>query len=115
MVYRRILLSAIACLLAAAVFAAEPDCATNYRTDGSATETSVVTGLTPKAVIEGLPRKLAAAGASMHWANPEKGILKAEGLDVKAEVSGNITRVTFRSSAAADKGTLCRYASLVGN
>jgi hypothetical protein len=115
MLDRRILLSAIACLLAAAVFAEEPDCATNYRTDGGATETFVVTSLTPKTAIERLPRKLAAAGASMHWADPEKGVLKADGLDVKAETSGNVTRVTFRSSAAADKTTLCRYASLVGN
>jgi len=115
MLYRRILVSAAACLLAAAVFAEEPDCATNYRTDGKASETFVVTGLTPQAVIEQLPRKLAAAGAAMHWTNPEKGTLKAEGLDVKAETAGRVTRVTFRSPAAADKTTLCRYATLVGN
>jgi hypothetical protein len=115
MLFQRMLVSAACLLLAAAVFAEEPECATNYRTDGGATETFVLTGLTPQAVIERLPRKLAAAGASMHWTDPEKGTLKAEGLDVKAEVSGNVTRVTFRSSAAADKTTLCRYASLVGN
>ena len=51
----------------------------------------------------------------MEWSNPEKGILKAGSLDVKAEASGAVTRVTFHTSPAADKATLCRYATLVGN
>ncbi len=115
MPYRRIALSAAACLIAAALFAEEPECATNYRPDGKSSETFVLTSLTPKAVIERLPRMLVAGDASMQWSDPEKGILKAEGLDVKAEATGNVTRVTFRSSTGADRTTLCRYASLVGN
>ena len=46
-------------------------------------------------MIERLPRKLAAAGAPMRMSQPAKGTLKAGGLDVKAEVNGNVTRVTF--------------------
>lgn len=113
--YRPIALFSAAFLLAAAVFAAEPECAANFRADGTATETFVMTTLTPQAVIERLPSMLVAAGATMEWAEPQKGILKAGGLDVKAEASGNATRVTFRSSVAADKTSLCRFASLVGN
>jgi hypothetical protein len=115
MLVRRILFSTAACLIASALFADEPECATNYKSGASSAETSVVTVLTPKEVIESLPRKLADAGASMEWAEPAKGILKAGSLDVKAAVSGGVTHVTFHSSAAADKATLCRYASLVGN
>jgi hypothetical protein len=115
MTYRRIALSAAACLIASALFGEEPECATNYRSDANASETFVMTGLSPKAAIERLPRLLAAAGASMQWTEPEKGVLKAKDLDVKAEVSGNATRVTFRSSTGADKTALCRYAALVGN
>ena len=115
MPYRRIALSAAACLLAATLFAEEPECSKNYHSDGKSSETFVLTALAPRAVIERLPRLLIAAGASMQSTEPEKGALKAEGLDVNAEVSGNATRVTFRSSAGADKAALCRYATLVGN
>ena len=51
----------------------------------------------------------------MEWSDPDKGILKAGALDVKAEASGSVTRVTFHTSPAADQATLCRYATLVGN
>jgi hypothetical protein len=113
--HRPIALSAAAFLLAIAAVAAEPECATNFRADGTATETFVLTSLTPQTVIERLPSMLVAAGATMEWAEPQKGILKAKGLDIKAETSGNATRVTFRSSVAADKTSLCRFASLIGN
>lgn len=115
MLYRRIALSAAAFLIAASLFGEEPECASNYHPDGKSSETFVLTSLAPKAVIERLPRLLIAAGASMQWSEPEKGILKAGGLDVRAEASGSATRVTFRSSIGADKTALCRYASLVGN
>jgi len=115
MLIRRILFSTAACLLASAVLADEPECGTNYKSDASSSSTSVLTVLAPKAVIEALPYKLAAAGAAMEWSNPEKGILKAGSLDVKAETSGSVTRVIFHTSPAADKATLCRYATLVGN
>lgn len=115
MLTRRIVLSTAACLLASAVLADEPECGTNYKSDATSSSTSVLTALAPKAVIEALPYKLAAAGATMEWSQPEKGILKAGALDVKAEASGTATRVTFHSSPAADKATLCRYATLVGN
>src|SRR5438477_11401197 len=115
MLARQLVLSAAACLVAAAVLAEEPECATNYRSDSASAETFVLTSLTPQAVIERLPRKLNAAGAAMEWAEPDKGTLKAGALAVNAEVSGNVTRVTFHSSPAADKLTLCRYATLVGN
>ena len=111
----RIALSLAACLtVTASAFADEPPCATNYHASGQSSETFVVTTLAPATVIERIPRKLAAAGATMKTSEPAKGTLQAEGLDVKAEVSGNVTRVTFLSSVAADKATLCRYASLVG-
>lgn len=113
--YRPIALSIAACLVAAALVADEPECASNYHSDGQTAETFVTTGLTPKAVIERLPRMLIRAGASMRTSEPERGVLKAEGLDVKAEVSGDATRVTFRQATAVDKTALCRYASLVGN
>jgi hypothetical protein len=112
---RAIALSVAACLAAAALLAEEPECATNYRSDGQSAETFVMTSLAPKTVIERLPRMLIGAGATMRWTEPDKGLLKAEGLDVKAELSGSATRVTFRLATAADKTTLCRYASLVGN
>jgi len=112
---RPIVISTAACLIAAAVLADEPECAVNYKSAATSAETSVLTVLAPKAVIEMLPRKLAAAGASMEWTQPAKGILKAGSLDVKAETSGNVTRVVFHTSPAADKETLCRYAALVGN
>ncbi|MGA8806384.1 MAG: hypothetical protein WB973_00810 [Thermoanaerobaculia bacterium] len=112
---RPIVISTAACLIAAAVLAAEPECAINYKSDATSAQTSVLTALAPKAVIEMLPQKLAAAGASRDWASPEKGILKAGSLDVRAEASGNVTRVLFHTSPAADKATLCRYATLVGN
>jgi hypothetical protein len=115
MFIRRIVFSTAACLLASAVLADEPECGTNYKSDATSASTSVLTSLAPKAVIEALPYKLAAAGATMEWSQPEKGILKAGALDVKAEASGTVTRVTFHSSPAADKATLCRYAALVGN
>lgn len=112
---RRIFFSTAACLLASAALAGEPECGTNYKSDATSASTSVLTVLAPKAVIEVLPYKLAAAGATMEWSNPDKGILKAGALDVKAEASGSVTRVTFHSSPAADQATLCRYATLVGN
>lgn len=115
MSYRRIALAAAACLVAATLVAEEPECAANYRSDGKSAETFVLTSLTPSAVIERLPRMLIAAGASMRWSDPAKGSLKAEGLDVNAEPSGNATRVTFRLATGGDKTALCRYASLVGN
>ena len=115
MLIRRLVFSTAACLIASAVLADEPECASNYKSDATSSETSVLTVLAPKAVIEALPYKLAAAGATMEWSEPAKGILKAGSLDVKAEASGNVTRVTFHSSPAADKATLCRYATLVGN
>jgi hypothetical protein len=119
---QRIALCAAACLIATVVSvtgasAEEPACATNYHTDGTSSETFILTSLTPRAVVLRLPRLLVAAGVTMQWAEPAKGIIKAEGLDVKAETTGEATRVTFRSSQqpAADKNTLCRYAELVGN
>ena len=112
---RPIMISTAVCLIAAAVLADEPECAVNYKSDATSAETSVLTALAPKAVIEMLPRKLAAAGAPMDWAQPAKGVLKAGSLDVKAEASGSVTRVIFHTSPAADKATLCRYATLVGN
>jgi len=115
MLARSIALSIAACLVAAALFAEEPECAINYRSDGQSAETFVITSLTPKEVIERLPRMLIGAGATMRWTEPDKGLLKAEGLDVKAEVSGSATRVTFRLAPTADKAAVCRYASLVGN
>jgi hypothetical protein len=115
MFYRRLALSAAVCLVATTLLGEEPECETNYRSDGKSAETFVLTGLTPKAVIEQLPAKLIAAGASMQWADIEKGTLKAEGLDVKAETSGSATRVTFRVATGVNKATLCHYASLVGN
>jgi hypothetical protein len=115
MLIRRILFSTAACLLASAVLADEPECATNYKSDATSAETSVLTALAPAAVIDALPFKLAAAGAPMEWSNPSKGVIKAGSLDVKAAASGKVTRVTFHSSPAADKATLCRYATLVGN
>jgi hypothetical protein len=115
MLIRRIVFSTAACLLASAVLADEPECGTNYKSDATSSQTSVLTALSPKTVIEVLPYKLTAAGATMEWSNPEKGILKAGPLDVKAEASGAVTRVTFHASPAADKATLCRYAALVGN
>ncbi|MEA2414435.1 MAG: hypothetical protein QOI58_1092 [Thermoanaerobaculia bacterium] len=112
---RPIVISTAACLIAAAVLADEPECAVNYKSDPTSAETSVLTVLAPRAVIEMLPSKLAAAGAQMDWATPTKGVLKAGPLDVKAEASGSVTRVNFHTSPAADKATLCRYATLVGN
>jgi hypothetical protein len=117
---QRIALSALSCLIAAMVcsdraLAEEPECATNYHNDGNSAETFVMTRLTPPAVVERLPRLLVAAGVVMQWAEPGKGVIKAEGLDVKAQTSGDATRVSFHSSSAADKSTLCRYAALVGS
>jgi hypothetical protein len=112
---RPIVISIAACLVAAAVLAEEPECAVNYKSDATSAQTSVLTALTPRAVIEMLPRKLIAAGAPMDWATPAKGILKAGSLDVRAETAGNVTRVIFHTSPAADEATLCRYATLVGN
>jgi hypothetical protein len=115
MSYRRIVLAAAVCLAAATLLAEEPECAVNYHSDGKSAETFVLTDLTPSAVIERLPRMLIAAGATMRSSDPQKGLLKAEGLDVIAEPAANATRVTFRLTAAVDKAMLCRYASLVGN
>lgn len=97
--------------------AAELPCEQNYKSDGTASETFVLTSLTPDAVVERLPWSLAKAGVTIHWTQPTKGIIEAEGLDVKAEKSGETTRVTFRSHSQplADKATLCRYASLAGS
>jgi hypothetical protein len=115
MLIRRIVFPTAACLLATAVLAADPECAANYKSDGTSAQTSVLTALAPVAVIEALPYKLAKAGAAMEWSDPAKGTLKAGALDVKAEASGSVTRVTFHTSPAADQATLCRYATLVGN
>ena len=122
MINQRIALCAAACLLATVVpadrvFAEEPGCATNYHTDGTSSETFVLTSLTPQAVVLRLPRLLVAAGVTMQWTEPAKGVIKAAGLDVKAETTGEDTRVTFHSSQqpAADKNTLCRYAGLAGS
>jgi hypothetical protein len=115
MTYTRILLSAAACLFATVLSGAESECATNYHSDGKSSETFVITVLTPKAVIERLPKPLAAEGVPMDTSQPEKGILNAEGLDVKAVASGDVTRVTFHSSTGANSALLCRYAALVGN
>jgi hypothetical protein len=116
MLQTRIALSLAACLaVTLSAFAEEPPCATNYHATAQSSETFVLTTLAPATVIERLPRKLAAAGASMKTSEPAKGRLEAEGLDVKAEVSGSATRVKFVSSTAAGKATLCRYASLVGD
>ncbi|MGH9418790.1 MAG: hypothetical protein ACRD3J_02355 [Thermoanaerobaculia bacterium] len=115
MLYKRIVLSAAACLFAAALSGAEPECTTNYHSDGKSSETFVVTVLSPKAVIERLPKPLFAEGVTMDTSQPEKGILNAEGLDVMAVASGEVTRVTFHSSVAANRDVLCRYAALVGN
>lgn len=116
MSYARIALSVAVCLLfTAALSAAESECATNYHADGKAAETFVLTSLTPQAVIERLPRLLAAEGVTMYTSQPDKGNLNADGLDVKAETAGEATRVTFHSSAGANNALLCRYASLVGN
>jgi hypothetical protein len=115
MLIRQIVFSTAACLLASAVLADEPECGANYKSDATSSETSVLTALAPKSVIEALPYKLAKAGATMEWSQPEKGLLKAGSLDVKAEASGTVTRVTFHTSPGTDKATLCRYAALVGN
>ncbi|MBV8546513.1 MAG: hypothetical protein JO093_04375 [Acidobacteria bacterium] len=111
----RIVIPTALCLIAAAALASEPECAVNYKSDATSATTSVLTTLAPREVIEMLPRKLAAAGASMDWATPAKGILKAGSLDVRADASGSVTRVVFHTSPASDKDTLCRYAMLVGN
>jgi hypothetical protein len=97
------------------VLGAEPECATNYHADGKSAQTFVLTSLTPQTVIERLPGLLVAEGVAMDTSQPEKGILNAEGLDVKAETAGDATRVTFRSSVGANQALLCRYAGLVGN
>jgi hypothetical protein len=115
MLNHRIVLSIAACLVASAVLAEEPECGANYKSDATSSQTSVLTSLSPKDVIEVLPYKLAKAGVTMEWSNPDKGILKAGSLDVKAELSGTVTRVILHSSPAADQATLCRYATLVGN
>lgn len=122
MIKQRLALCAAACVIAAMVStnrvsAEEPGCATNYRTDGTSAETFVLTSLNPQAVVERLPRLLMRAGLTIQWTEPANGIIKAQGLDVKAETSGEATRVTFRSSRqpVADKDTLCRYAVLVGD
>jgi hypothetical protein len=97
--------------------AAEPPCELNYKTDATASETFVLTSLAPEAVVERLPWSLAKAGVTIHWTQPAKGVIEAEGLDVKAEKSGEVTRVTFRShlQPVADSKTLCLYASLAGS
>jgi len=115
MLIRRLVFSTAACLIASAVLADEPECASNYKSDATSAQTSVRTVLAPAAVIEMLPYKLAKAGAAMEWSEPAKGILKAGSLDVKAEAAGSVTRVTFHTSPAADQTTLCRYARLVDN
>jgi hypothetical protein len=56
------------------------------------------------------------SGVTMQSSDPAKGIINAAGLDIKAEASGNDSRVTFLSSSQppADKDTLCRWALLAG-
>jgi hypothetical protein len=113
MMLRRFALTAAAFLIAADVVAQEPECAKNYRLDGPSSETFVLTSLSPRDVIQKLPSPLIADGVTMEWTQPEKGILKAEGLDVIAQVTGTSTKVTFRATPAAGNPALCRYASLV--
>jgi hypothetical protein len=122
MMRQRILFSSATCLVltvvsAGRLLAEKPPCATNYSTDGTSSETFILTSQTPQSVAQRLPHLLVKAGVTMQWAEPDKGIIKAEKLDVRAETVGEATRVTFRSShqPAADRETLCRYASLVGN
>ena len=115
MLIRRLVFSTAACLIASAVLADEPECAANYKSDATSAQTSVRTVLAPAAVIETLPYKLARAGAAMEWSDPARGIIKAGPLDINAEASGGVTRVTFHTSPAADQATLCRYATLVGH
>jgi len=104
-------------IFASRLAAAEPPCELNYKTDGTTSETFVLTGVAPETVVERLPFLLAKAGVTIHWTQPATGIIEAEGLDVKAEKSGDVTRVTFRSHSqpVADSKTLCRYASLAGS
>ena len=99
------------------LLAGDAPCATNYGTDGKSAETFVLTSLSPQEVVQRLPRLLVQGGVTMEWANPNKGVIKAADLDVNAETIGEATRVTFHSTRqpAADRETLCRYASLVGN
>jgi hypothetical protein len=115
----RILLRSAASLLlaisAGRLFAQEPPCATNYTSDGKSASTFVLTTLSPQATVERLPRLLVKAGVVMQWAVPDKGLIQADGLDVKAEKSGDATRVTFHSSAPMDEKTICGYALLVGS
>ena len=122
MMHQRFLLSSAATLVltffsVGRLLADTPPCAANYSTDGKSSQTFVMTSQTPQSVAERLPHLLAKAGVTMQWAEPDKGIIKADKLDVKAETVGEATRVTFRSSAqpVADREILCRYASLVGN
>ena len=121
MTRQRFLLSSAACIIIAALntcvlFAEEPPCATNYSTDGKTASTFVLTSLTPQEVVQKLPRLLVQNGIRMQWAEPDKGIVKAEELEVKAERVDEVTRVTFRSvqQPPAANDMLCRYASLVG-
>jgi hypothetical protein len=51
----------------------------------------------------------------MKSTEPKRGLLDAVGLTVLAEPSGTRTKVTFRSSVAADQATLCRYAALLAD
>ena len=90
------------------------DCATNFVSSGSVTETSVtVVNRTPEDVIIRLGGRLQAAGVAMKTSEPKRGVLDAAGLTVTAQASGTLTRVTFRSSTSADRSTLCRYASML--
>ena len=104
-------------IFASRLAAAEPPCELNYKTDGTTSETFVLTSVAPETVVERLPFLLAKAGVTIHWSQPPKGIIEAEGLDVKAGKSGDDTRVTFRShlQPPANSATLCRYASLAGS
>lgn len=115
MLLHRIAISVASCLIAVVAAGQESECATSYRADGKASQATVMTSLDPQAVVTRLPRLLIAAGLTMRWTEPEKGTLKAEGLEVQAEKAGSVTRVTFYSSVGADKDVLCRYAGLVGS
>ena len=115
MLFQRIAISCTICLIAVVAFGEDPDCAASYRAAGKTSQASFMTALDPRAVVLRLPRLLIAAGLTMQTSELEKGLLHAEGLEVKAELAGNATRVTFYSSVGADKDLLCRYAGLVGS
>jgi len=111
--FRRLALVAPLLLIAHALHAEDSECARNYHSTGTGSETFVTTGLTPHEVTQKLPQLLAGAGAEMQWADAAKSLIKAATLEVQSSASGATTIVTFRSSAGADNAALCRFAALV--